>query len=79
MSIDWVLVFFLFVYISTFVIAYLYEEREWNKGFCRKCGTSWVYFDTDSQGGDGFHCSMGHSIWVSYPRIVDKKYKVKCR
>lgn len=33
------------------------EAREWNGGRCRAHGWPWEYFDTDSQGGNGYWCS----------------------
>lgn len=47
------------------------EKKEWNKGYCSECGNKWVYFDSDSQGGRGYHCpKCDRYIWISYN--VDK-------
>lgn len=50
-------------------IAWSWDIRDWNGGVCRKCVTRWAYFDTDSQGGRGYKCEGGHTIWISYPRV----------
>jgi len=47
------------------------EKKNWNEGYCPKCGALWRQYDTDSQGGRGYSCEGGHGIWVSY--AVDKK------
>lgn len=47
------------------------EKRWWNGGYCRDCGSEWKRFDMDSQGGRGYSCECGKSIWISYR--VDKK------
>ena len=48
---------------------YIYDKVKWNGGRC-KCGESWEYFDTDSQGGRGYACkNCNKTIWVSYPFI----------
>lgn len=50
------------------------ENRAWNGGTCRRCGTKWRSFDQDSQGGRGYNCeSRDHTIWISYPWI-DRDY-----
>ena len=46
------------------------EKREWNNGYCKKCGSEWERFDMDSQGGRGYTCDCGRTIWISYK--VDK-------
>lgn len=44
-----------------------FERREFNRGTCRKCGGRYRYFDTDSQGGDGYCCDKcGKVIWVNW-------------
>ncbi len=53
-----------------FPIARYLESREWNRGFCRKHGSEWKNFDTDSQGGRGYKCADGCHTWISYN--VDK-------
>jgi hypothetical protein len=55
-----------------FLIGFLTERHDWNKGRCPKCWAShWIYFDTDSQGGRGYKCSVdrSHTTWISYPFI----------
>jgi len=49
-----------------------WELKDWNNGFCGKCGEKWENFDTDSQGGRGYTCLDNHYIWCSYN--VDKNY-----
>ena len=48
--------------------AYLWERHDWNGGICRKTGLPWEYFDTDSQGGRGYH-SKDEVVWISWPFI----------
>ena len=56
-------------------IAIYYEKKDFNNGFCPKCGKKLNWFDTDSQGGRGYCCrDCMYYIWVSY-NCVDKKYK----
>ena len=46
------------------------ERHSWNGGLCPRCWTRWIYFDTDSQGGRGYHCeTRKHYVWISYPSI----------
>lgn len=56
------------VYIVCIMLARGSEKRDWNNGICKICGTKWVYFDSDSQGGRGYHCgcSNRHYTWISY-------------
>jgi DNA-directed RNA polymerase subunit RPC12/RpoP len=50
------------------------ERRDWNNGYCPKCGKKLVHFDTDSQGGHGWQCpDCGNFVWVSYKRFVYKR------
>lgn len=43
------------------------EKKDWNKGYCPKCGAKWRYFDIDSQGGRGYCCDKCRKyIWISY-------------
>lgn len=47
------------------------EKKNWNNGYCSECGSKWVHFDSDSQGGRGYHCpKCDRYIWISYN--VDK-------
>ena len=46
------------------------EKTLWNHGCCAECGTPWVKFDQDSQGGRGYTCNCHRHIWISYS--VDK-------
>lgn len=50
-------------------LAVFNERKHWNRGVCRKCAGRWLYFDTDSQGGRGYKCEGGHTVWISYPWI----------
>jgi hypothetical protein len=52
-------------------IAWAMDIRDWNGGVCRKCANRWAWFDNDSQGGRGYKCKGGHTVWISYP-WVDK-------
>lgn len=47
----------------------LLETHIWHGGICRECGSSWVNFDTDSQGRRGYMCNCGSACWISYPWI----------
>ena len=69
--ISFILVVVLIILIFAISIGFIIDKIEWNKGKC-KCGSDWVYFDTDSQGGRGYQCKKcGKFIWISYP--IDKK------
>lgn len=45
--------------------AYYSEKKNWNGGYCSRCGEKWNHFDNDSQGGRGYNCGCRH-IWISY-------------
>ena len=54
------------VWIGLILLAVFVECREYNHGHC-KCGGTWKYFDTDSQGGNGYYCEeCGRVIWISW-------------
>ncbi len=56
----------LIFWIVTIPIFRAIEKREYNNGHC-KCGGVWKYFDTDSQGGDGYYCeNCGKVIWICW-------------
>jgi hypothetical protein len=42
------------------------DRLAYNRGRCRQCGEKLEKFDTDSQGGRGYQCKNGHTLWVSY-------------
>ena len=43
------------------------EIRQFNDGYCRKCGSKLRHFDNDSQGGEGWCCDNCDSvIWLSW-------------
>ena len=50
-------------------IAYICDNKKWNKGISPYNGKKWKLFDRDSQGGRGYTDGENY-IWVSYP--VDK-------
>ena len=58
----------------TAVIAFIasyFEYKGWNGGVCPRCGKPLRYFDTDSQGGEGWTCDgCNYTAWVSYHRMV---------
>lgn len=59
----------LIFWIVTISIFRAIEKREYNNGHC-KCGGAWKYFDTDSQGGDGYYCkNCGKVIWINWIRV----------
>ena len=55
---------------------YLKEKKDFNDGKCPRCGTNLKYFDTDSQGGQGWTCDKcGYTTWVSwFNPLNDRKY-----
>lgn len=58
---------------SICAIGWFWDRYLWNKGRCRQCGNEWRYFDTDSQGGDGYDCAGGHHAWFSWPFVRPKR------
>lgn len=53
------------------LIASYFEYKSWNGGVCPRCGKPLRYFDTDSQGGEGWTCDKcDYTAWVSYHRMV---------
>ncbi len=71
MNILYIIVFFIVVFCAMYYFGSFLEDKEWNKGFCQKCGDCWVYFDTNSQGGDGYRCAnktCNKMIWQSYKK-----------
>lgn len=66
----------IFIAVATIVCSncYTVSKKQWNNGKC-KCGGDWKYFDTDSQGGDGYECTnCGKVIWQSWykPKEIDQ-------
>ena len=60
---------FIVVVINSFT--YIIEFISWNKGKCF-CGSDWIHFANDSQGGRGYKClKCGKYSWFTYP--VDRK------
>jgi len=47
------------------VIGWATEKERYNGGVCKKNGLTWVYFDTDSQGGRGYKAGDQY-CWVSW-------------
>jgi tRNA(Ile2) C34 agmatinyltransferase TiaS len=63
----------------TFIASY-FEYKNWNGGVCPKCGRKLEYFDTDSQGGEGWTCDeCDYTTWVSYHNLVYKFWKNKLK
>lgn len=53
------------------------EKRDWNNGYC-SCGNKWRYFDTDSQGTEGYRCDKcGSIIWLSWIHPRNKRVDYK--
>jgi len=53
------------------LVASYFEYKGWNGGVCPKCGKPLRYFDTDSQGGEGWTCDgCDYTAWVSYHTMV---------
>ena len=69
------------ILIALFIIAipiffFFFEKKDFNNGFCPKCGNKLYHFDTDSQGGRGYCChKCPYFTWISW-NCVDKKYKL---
>lgn len=63
------------VFILTGMLATRAEAKRFNHGICPRCNTFLRYFDTDSQGGNGYTCDKcNYTTWVSY-HSVDKDFK----
>ena len=60
------------VFLALLLASRVYERRVWNDGVCRESGRPWVYFDTDSEGGDGYvddpawRANDLHIAWFSW-------------
>lgn len=46
----------------------LRDRYVWNGGVCRKCGTPWKQFASDTQGSIGCRCACTYE-WFSYVRV----------
>lgn len=47
------------------------EAKDWNGGYCPRCGKKLRHFGCDSQGGDGWCCdACDYTTWVSYHKTV---------
>ena len=56
------------------VWAILWEKRDYNKGYCKRCGYPLKLFDRDSQCGRGYICKKcDYVTWISYT-CVDKNH-----
>lgn len=64
------------VFVLSGIICTIYAEiRDFNNGYCPRCGKKLKHFDNDSQGGRGYCCDdCGYTTWVSY-YFVDKNNK----
>ena len=61
----------LLVILAFFVMPFVFrakEKKEYNGGFCPKCGHLLEHFDTDSGGNQGYCCSHCHEyyIWIGW-------------
>lgn len=64
---EWIVLLCAFsVWVVLILLAVFSDRKTYNNGYC-KCGGAWNYFDTDSQGGDGYYCeNCGKVIWISW-------------
>ena len=63
-----ILICFTVVWLAAMPLFYLNEKKKYNNGKC-KCGGNWRYFDTDSQGGEGYKCDKCKDVmWISWYR-----------
>ena len=70
-----ILLFVLAVFIIVCVISQIhYEDREWNDGFCKRCGNVWCSFDVDSSGAVGYKCFCKRVTWQSYRTRTNKDF-----
>ena len=69
-----ILIILIIILIIITTIAIIIEKRNYNKGICRICGKELKFFDMDSQGGRGYICPNGHTVWVTY-LLIDKNQK----
>lgn len=69
------IVFLIFMLIMG-IVGMILERKDFNEGICPRCGGKLEHFDTDSQGGRGYHCPEcgKYYTWVSWG-WVDKKYR----
>ena len=58
---------------TSFCILYIASVKQFNNGICKKCGGKMKYFDTDSQGSDGYMCEhCGNTVWQSWYKPKEK-------
>ena len=60
------------VVVSAMAFSASYSEyKSLNNKVCPNCGKPLRYFDTDSQGGEGWTCdNCDYTTWVSYHNLV---------
>lgn len=59
------------IFIVSLYLAVCNEVKDWNGGYCPRCGKKLRHFDCDSQGGDGWCCdACDYTTWVSYHKLV---------
>lgn len=59
------------IFIVSLYLAVCSEVKNWNGGYCPRCGKKLRHFDCDSQGGDGWCCdACDYTTWVSYYKLV---------
>lgn len=50
------------------------EKKDYNRGYCPRCGEHMELFDYDSHGSRGYKCNRCHYYcWISYN--VDRDYE----
>lgn len=59
------------IFIISLYLAVCNEVKDWNGGYCPRCGKKLRHFGCDSQGGDGWCCdACDYTTWVSYRKMV---------
>ena len=59
------------IFIVSLYLAVCNEVKDWNDGYCPRCGKKLRHFDCDSQGGDGWcYDACDYTAWVSYRKMV---------
>lgn len=51
------------------LVGWVCQKKQWNSGISPYDSTPWIYFDTNSQGGRGYHDNSDNYIWIDAPFI----------
>lgn len=53
------------------------EKKQWNKGLCKKCGTSLRYLGLDLQGSRRYCCNRcNYDLSISFPFVDNPKRNI---